>query len=167
MPPKRTIHDPDFGSIEIEDQKPTPKHVREASEAALQKIRSRRAWKPGRAYRCPDCGQPTFLAADDVSMEFAHKGKVYVFAHLHGARCSACGAQTVEAYEQIRMDEEIGVGHRADYEAKVSRIGSGSLGTYWPRDVERLLRLNPDKKAFIEIVGPHAVLVRFRDARPD
>jgi hypothetical protein len=45
----------------------------------------------------------------------------------------------------------------------VSRIGSGTLGTYWPKDVERVLNLSPDKRAFIEIIDRDAVLVRFED----
>ncbi len=157
------INDPDFGPIELEDEGPPLSKIEKAAHAAISKIRSRRAWKIGKTYNCPSCRQRAFDASDDITLEFVHKGKVYVFAHMHGARCRSCGAQTVEAYEQIRMDDEVGVGYRSDYEAKVSRIGSGSLGTYWPKDIARLLHLKPDKKAFIEIVSPDAVMVRFRE----
>lgn len=69
----------------------------------------------------------------------------------------------MEPYEQIAVEDEADIGLHPDYEASVSRIGSGTLGTYWPKEVERVLNLSPDKRAFIEIIDRDAVLVRVED----
>lgn len=58
------------------------------------------------------------------------------------------------------MEDEVGVGFHPDYRAKVSRIGKGTVGTYWPKDVERLLGLRPDQRIYIEILGPDTALLR-------
>lgn len=87
----------------------------------------------------------TFEGRDDITYRITHGNHVISFRHLHEASCSTCGAKTLEPYEQIDVEEEAGVGVHPDYEAKVSRIGSGSLGTHWPNDVQRVLNLEPHK----------------------
>lgn len=158
----RKIEDPDLGEIELPETYIDPQtfkaRIEEANEASAARL-----WPTGDVSECPACGRETFEGREDLTYRLTHGHHVISFRHLHGASCSSCGAKTLEPYEQIEVEEEAGVGFHPDYEAKVSRIGSGTLGTYWPKDVQRVLGLKPHKKAFIEIIDRDAVLVRFRD----
>ncbi len=122
-----------------------------------------RLWPDGTIQGCPRCGEEAFEGRSDLTHRITNGRHVLSFRHLHGARCRACDAQSLEPYEQFAVEDEAGVGVRADYEAKVSRIGSGTLGTYWPKDVQRVLGLKPHRRAYIEVVDRDAVLVRFGD----
>lgn len=159
----RIVNDPEFGPIALPRARISKGEWESQERAVVAKLRARRTWKRGQLYACPVCGKRSFEGRDDITYEANYPGKLVVFGHLHGARCKACSAETIEAYELIDIEDKIGVGMRSDYEAKVARIGSGTLGTYWPKDIERVLRLRPNKRAFIEVVGPDAVIVRFRE----
>lgn len=161
----REIQDPDVGSIEAPDTFITQNEweaQRGEVEAAMAEGRT---WPEGSTSKCPNCKEEAFEARSDLTHQIVQGRHVVSFRHLHGARCSSCGAQALEPYELIGIEDEAGIGVTADYEAKVSRIGSGTLGTYWPKDVERVLGLRPHKRAFIEVVDRDTVLVRF--APPD
>jgi len=158
----RQIEDPDFGVIEL------PKEYLDADalDERLDTIREafdERLWPEGETFACPRCGERTFEGRSDLAYRSTEGRHVVSFRHLHGASCTNCGAKTLEPYEQIAVEDEADIGLHPDYEASVSRIGSGTLGTYWPKDVERVLNLSPDKRAFIEIIDRDAVLVRFED----
>lgn len=163
---KASVRDPDLGTIEVPAGEAwTETAIDKLARELAARHRGRRVWKPGRSYKCPACGTRTLRARDDLTYEAPKDGRLYVFPHLRGARCDTCGGQSLEADDQDLVETVLGVGLRvrSDYEAKVSKIGSGSLGTYWPRDIERLMGLRPDKRVLIEIVGPNEVLVRFQD----
>lgn len=158
----REIDDPDAGRIELPDTFVDPETFEDRREQTRDAYGDR-LWPEGERFECPQCGEETFEGKSDLTYRATHGRHVVSFRHLHGASCSSCGAKTLEPYEQIGVEDETGVGFHPDYEAKVSRIGSGSLGTYWPKDVQRVLGLEPHKKAFIEIIDRDAVLVRFED----
>lgn len=162
----REIEDPDFGEIELPETF-VPDDEWEDRRDEIRETLDQRHWPEGETFECPQCGRETFQGRSDLTHRILHGAHIITFRHLHGARCTECGAKTLEAYEQIGVDDEIGVGFHPDYEAKVSRIGSGTLGTYWPKDVQRVLDLRPHKKAFIEIVDRDAVLVRFEEPDED
>lgn len=160
----KKVEDPDFGPIELPDEPPVPAAEWKARDKlVVQAARGLRAWKPGKVYRCPTCDKRTFVGANDVSVEFIRGPTLVVFRHLHGARCASCNAQALEAYEQVDLERERGTEFHPDYEAKVSRIGRGTLGTYWPKDVERVLGLTPDKKVFIQVVSRDGAFLQIRD----
>lgn len=158
----REIDDPDAGTIELPDAFVDAETFADRREQTRQAY-DQRLWPEGERFECPECGKQTFEGKSDLTYRTTHGHHVVSFRHLHGASCSSCGAKTLEPYEQIGVEDETGVGLNPDYEAKVSRIGSGSLGTYWPKDVRRVLGLEPDRKAFIEIIDRDAVPVRFAD----
>lgn len=158
----REIDDPDFGPVELPEAFVDSETLGARIEEA-RGVYEDRLWPEGENFECPRCGQETFEGRSDLSYRTTHGHHVVSFRHLHGASCTNCGAKTLEPYEQIGVEDEVGVGFHPDYEASVSRLGSGSLGTYWPKDVKRVLGLDPTKRAFIEIIDSDAVLVRFED----
>lgn len=164
----RTIDDPDFGEIEVPERYIPPEEWEERVQAARETIEEAdRLWPDGEVHECPECGEETFEGRSDLTVRVTRGPHVVSFRHLHGAECTSCGAATLEPYEALAVEDEAGLGFHPDYEASVSRIGSGTLGTYWPKDVERVLDLHPDKKAFIEVVDRDTVLVRFEEADED
>lgn len=166
--PKKTFQDPDLGSIELPDLPPFSQTGWERSVEDTRRIlRGRRHWKTGQTYVCPSCGKRALVGRDDLSHEEPRGKAILVYRRLKGARCTHCDAQLLEASEVLDIEEEAGVGFHPDYQAKVTRIGKGTLGTYWPKDVERLLRLRPDLRVYIEILSPDAALIRLRPPESD
>lgn len=157
-------HDPDHGPIEF-GKPPSRAEFDRVARDALASVRARRVWPEGSVSDCPSCGARAFEGRNDLAHEIARPGGVLVYRHLRGARCSRCSAQSLEPAEMIDVEREAGVGSISDYEAKVSNIGSGTMGTYWPKDVVRVMALSPDKKVFIHILDRDTAILRFRRVR--
>ncbi len=47
---------------------------------------------------------------------------------------------------------------------RVSRIGRGTLGTYWPKPIERRLGLKPGTRMEMQFLGPTTALLRVQRA---
>lgn len=156
----RKIRDPDFGTIELPDPP-----SREEFEKNARLLRERgprgRLWPSGSVGPCSSCGRRSFVGRDNLEMSLPKPGGAVIFRGLRGAHCDGCGAQVLEADDLIRVEAEAVTAIVSDYEAKVSRIGSGTLGTYWPRDVVRSMGLTPATKAFIQVLDRRTALVRF------
>lgn len=163
---KKRIVDPDFGEFDIEGPVPTREEFERTARRISEAARSFRAWPPGAVAACPNCGQRAFVGRDDLSHEVAKRDGLLVFRHLRGARCESCGVQSLEAEDLVAVEQEAGVELVADYEAKVSNIGSGTVGTYWPKDVVRVMRLGPNRRLFIKVIDADTALVKVDRRRP-
>ncbi|MBI4393145.1 MAG: hypothetical protein HY556_05005 [Euryarchaeota archaeon] len=157
---KETVKDADYGEIEL-PAPPRQADFDRVSRDIREKLEATRLWPIGSVTACPKCDRKSFVGREDLSYLVSRPGRVLVFRHLQGARCTACGTECLEPKEWVAIEGEAGLPMLADYEAKVSRIGSGTLGTYWPRDVVRLLELDPSLKAFIQVLDKRTALVRF------
>ncbi len=158
------IVDPQLGKI----QPPKTPKRKDAERLIAEQARAfakQRLWKEGSVAKCPSCGRDSFVGRSDLSHEIGRPGGVVVFRRLKGAKCANCQAQSLEPSEQIQIEREAGIGQVADYEAKVSNIGSGTVGTYWPKDVVRVMDLGPDTKAFIQILDRDTALIKFTKGR--
>jgi hypothetical protein len=162
MTKTKKFHDPDFGTMEVPiDAFPTREEV-EARRQELRRIqREHRLWEDGRIYDCVVCHQKALVGRSDLVEEIFRPGQIHSIRHLHGAKCTACNSQFLEPSEIVEIEDELGVGIIADFEAKVSNIGSGTLGTYWPRDVVRNMALTADKKAYIRVLDRDTAIVKF------
>lgn len=160
MTKPREIVDPDFGPIRVPEP---PKRADADRLLAAQEdaFRQLRLWPDGSVSPCPSCERKAFVGRSDLSHEVARPGGVVIYRHIRGAKCSHCGAQSIEPSEQIHIESEVGIGQVADYEAKVSNIGSGTVGTYWPKDVVRVMNLSPDTRAYIQVIDRETALIRF------
>ena len=158
---RRIFVDPEFGEIEL-PASPASREAEETERKAIAAMVSRRHWPKGSLEKCTECGKMTFEGREDLEYRIPRPGAVLVFRHLRGAKCATCGAQAIEPEDLIEVEAEAGVGIVGDYKAKVCNIGSGTLGTYWPQDVVRNLRLSPAKLAFIQVVDEDTVLITFR-----
>ncbi len=127
----------------------------------LAAIKANRLWPEGSVSACPTCHKRALVGRSDLVHQEVRPGNVQTFRNLRGAKCEACGSQFLDPEEIIAIEDTIGVGVVADFEAKVSRIGTGTLGTYWPKDVVRNLGLEPDTRAFIQVLDRETALVKF------
>ena len=160
----RRVKDPEFGVI-IAPQPPSKEEFDRDARLVREALLRIRHWPRGIVSRCPGCDRDTFVGRDDLEFTVGRPGGVVIFRHLQGARCDSCGSQVLEPGDLVRVEGEAATGVVSDYEAKVSRIGSGTLGTYWPRDVVRNMGLAPDKKAFIQVLDHETALIRFGKLR--
>jgi hypothetical protein len=158
---KKVVIDPDFGPIEVPPP-PTRAEFEKAGREALAAVLGRRQWPTGSVGPCPSCKRKTFIGRDDLEHRVVRPGGVIIFRHLRGAKCQSCGAQSLEMEDMIDVEDESGAGVVGDYKARVCIIGSGSWGTYWPRDVVRNLDLERKTHAFIKILDADTVVVNFR-----
>lgn len=164
---KKRIKDPDFGDVELDVELPSRQEFERVAREVSKAAASFRAWPRGSIVDCPNCAKRAFVGRDDLSREVVRAEGVVVFRHLRGGRCEACGAQALEGEDLVAVEQEAGVELVADYEAKVSHIGSGTVGTYWPKDVVRVMRLGPDRRLFIKVIDPDTAIVKVdRRRRP-
>ncbi len=157
---KKRIVDPELGEVEVDANPPTREEFERTARRIAEAARTFRAWPLGSVTECPNCGKRAFVGRDDLSHEVAKRDGLVVFRHLHGGRCESCGVQSLEGEDLVAVEHESGVELVADYEAKVSNIGSGTIGTYWPRDVVRVMRLGPDRRLFIKVIDADTALVK-------
>jgi DNA-directed RNA polymerase subunit RPC12/RpoP len=142
------------------DRPPTGAETRQGKQAMLEAMRSERLWPEGSRHTCPDCRSRTLRGRSDLHVQVARANTVHVFRHLHGAKCNRCGAQVLEPYEDIAIEGELVDLFVADYEAKVTNIGSNTVGTYWPKDVQRLAGLRKGRRLRIQVLDRDTLLLR-------
>lgn len=160
------FEDPQFGRIEVpQGAFPTRDEWEERKKKYRAAVKGKRLWPAGSVTRCHKCKNNSLVGSDEVTHQVVRPGNLQTFRHLRGAKCAVCGAQYLEPEDVIAVDEAVGAGVVADFEAKVSNIGSGTLGTYWPKDVVRAANLEPGRAAYIQVVDRDTVLVRFADRR--
>lgn len=157
---KRVIDDPDFGPHEVPPP-PDREEFEKVAQGALAAMRTRRIWPAGSVSRCPNCGKNALVGRDDLTCRFARPGGVVVFHRLRGARCESCKEQSLEPGDLIAVERDAGVEVAGDFEIKVTTIGSGTLGTYWTKDLVRNLRLTAGKKAYVQLLDRDTALLRF------
>ena len=151
------------GAVAEDFSPPSREEFEKARQETLATLLERRHWPKGSVSRCPKCGERAFAGSDDLEYRVVRPGGILVFCHLRGARCGACTAVTLEPGDMIRVEGESAARIPSDYEAKVSKIGSGSLGTYWPKDVVRNMGLDSDKRVFIQVLSGDTALLRFAE----
>ncbi|MHB8585599.1 MAG: hypothetical protein ACYDDF_07165 [Thermoplasmatota archaeon] len=148
----------------------TPPSVRELREnerrVADADARRIRRFAEGEVEDCFRCGKHALTGKTSLSEVRTSGNQVITYRNLAGAECASCGARYLEPWELARIDRETSSGVRPDYEGKVSRIGrEGTVGTYWPKDVARVLDLQPDMAVFIHVLPDGTAILRFRKQR--
>jgi hypothetical protein len=84
------------------------------------------------------------------------------FRHLHGAMCTTCSVVMLEPYEAAGIEDQVGMPFVSDYEAKVTNIGSGTVGTYWPKDIQRIMGLRKGRRMHVQLVDQDTMLIRVK-----
>lgn len=146
---------------QTETKHPTPREW----AAALAKLRDRlmterpRAFPPGSTRVCPACDANALESRDDLLRETVVGAMALVHHNLHGARCTNCGTEFLESYEEVAL-EEAGAGPlSSDYEARVTHVSGKNLGTYWPKDVVRVMDLHSQDTLRVQVLDADTMVV--------
>ena len=141
---------------------PTP---REWAEAALE-LRNRLMQERPRAFpansirKCPTCTRKTLESRSDLIREVVVGAMAFVHHNLHGARCKACKTEYLEAYEEIALEEAGPERSLSDYLAKVTSVSGKNLGTYWPKDVVRVMRLHSQDALRVQVLDSDTMIIQ-------
>src|ERR1051325_5654071 len=111
-----------------------------------------RASPPGTWRACPVCKKKGLESRDDLLRESVAGAVVLVHHNLHGARCRNCQAEFLEAYEEVALEEAAPDRRLTDYLAKVTSVSGRNLGTYWPRDVVRVMDLHKEDSLRVQVL---------------
>lgn len=151
-----------------DEEKPDPERFPTQKEWAegVQRSRERllkerpRVFLPGSIWTCPMCGEEQMESCSNIVRETLLGSLVILHHNLHGARCISCGSEVIEAYEQIALEATEELHRVADYQAKVTSVSGRNLGTYWPKDVVRVMGLHSQDPLRIQVIDEDTMLVR-------
>jgi|SRR5919197_1838796 YgiT-type zinc finger domain-containing protein len=116
---------------------------------------------------CPVCKKGVLVLAHPLTVDWAQNGERIVVGNLTGFRCSNCGREFLDAEGARVVSRYIDRSRpRGGYTAKISSLGGGKLGVYFPRDLLRNIDLSQSdhvqlypvsrKKIVIEAAEPPA-----------
>jgi hypothetical protein len=122
----------------------------------------RRTFPAGGLRRCPNCGKRALESREDLIRETVVGAMALIHHNLHGARCRSCSAEFLEAYEEIALEEAGSARSLPDYEAKVTRVSGRNLGTYWPRDIVRVMQLHKEDALHVQVLDQDTMILQRR-----
>ena len=157
----RVIQDPDVGPIQLPETLPESRRQQNLLRKRIrEKILKQVAYRKGRKYDCPECGRAAMESVSDLSVDLLRGSSVVVVTNLAGARCTHCGAEALEPREIVHLDDLVDDLAQPDEVARVTRIGKGTVGTYWPKAVERELGLEPGDALAVRLLTRSTALIR-------
>lgn len=119
-----------------------------------------RAFAAGTTRKCPVCAKKALESRDDLVREVVAGPMALVHHNLQGARCKNCGTEFLESFEEIAL-EEMGAERRLpDYSAKVASVSGKNLGTYWPKDVVRVMNLHNQDALRVQVLDDDTMVIR-------
>lgn len=140
----------------------TEEQRRETERVLLKWAKLKESPLKGVGGECVVCGEKMEYR-EDLTFEYHAGPKHVVITNLTGARCTKCGDEAYDARSSVLIDrytrEEVAGGH----EAKITVVGSGKLGIYFPLDVLREMNLMPKKRAIIKPLTRHKMLVEVEE----
>lgn len=147
-----------------DDTFPTPHEWAEATRALRDRLMDARprAFPRGEVRSCPVCEKQALEGRDDLVRETVVGAIVLVSHNLHGARCAHCGAEFLESYEEIALEEAGPERRLTDYQAKVTSVSGRNLGTYWPKDVVRVMDLHNQDALRVQVLDADTMIVTRR-----
>lgn len=149
-------------TISSSETYPTPRDWATAVVALRNRLMQERprAFKPGTLRKCPVCSKKTLVGRDDLLREVVVGAIAMVHHNLHGARCKNCNSEFLEAYEEVALEEAGPERQLTDYQAKVTSVSGKNLGTYWPKDIVRVMNLHSQDALRVQILGADTMLIQ-------
>lgn len=117
--------------------------------------------KQGSPVLCPNCGADRLAESEDLVFEDVRGGIRVMVANLAGVQCDSCRATYFSSESAAVIRRNLPDEPFANYEVRITRIGGKSLGTYLPKDLVRVMELEPGDLATATVIGRHEVLLRF------
>ena len=155
-----TIQGPEVGLIELPVDPPmSPETTNRLRERIRRQYQKQQRYRPGVKRFCIDCRTETVEFATNLNATMKQGRNLAMFRNLRGGRCSTCGGEYLETSELIRIEDEAEMLVGPSESARVTSIGRGTLGTYWPKPVERGLKLHAGDRLQVKMLGPSTALL--------
>lgn len=148
---------------------PTPREWADALvQLRHQLMKERpRAFSSGSLRKCVSCSKKAVEARDDLVREIISGALAFVHHNLKGGRCRSCGTEYLEAFEEIALEEMAAERTLPDYAAKVTSVSGKNLGTYWPKDVVRAMKLHNQDALRLQLLDDDTMIIRREHAHPE
>ena len=119
-----------------------------------------RAFPRGSVRKCPACAKKALKSRDDLIREMVVGAMALVHHNLHGARCDSCKTEFLEAYEELALEESGPERRLTDYQARVTSVSGKNLGTYWPKDIVRVMGLHSQDALQVQVLDEDTMLIQ-------
>ncbi len=144
----------------------TPEMV-EKTAIEIAKRRADKKESPAKGVKdikCPSCGNADMSYADDLTFEVVLAGERIVIPNLTGLKCSKCGEVAFDA-NSTKIIENYTAGKPAGgYECKVSTLGGGKIGVYFPKDVLRVMKISKYDKAILTPLSNRKMIIELKSS---
>jgi uncharacterized protein with PIN domain len=110
---------------------------------------------------CPDC-HGVMVTTNDLEATVPAPGLVFVVTRLPGARCTRCKAIELDGRAVGILESTVPKEIFADYETAVTHSSGSTLGTYFKRDLVRVLRLTGHEHLYWKVVDRDHALVEVK-----
>ncbi len=105
----------------------------------------------GALSRCPTCGGK-MITTNSIERTIPTPGVIYVVSRLPGAQCQDCGSTELDSLGVAIVESSVRHDRWADYETAVTHTSGSTTGTYFKKDLARVLDLHAAEKLSWKIV---------------
>lgn len=138
-------------------EKPDEELIPEATEEDIQETKELMERAKGRGLspheignlKCPECGG-TMRPSEDLVFDVHLPNGYIVIPNLSGHKCERCGDKYFDPDSSSIIDEYTGERVSGGHEAKITIVGGGKLGMYFPKDVLRNMDIKPKTSVIIK-----------------
>jgi YgiT-type zinc finger domain-containing protein len=109
--------------------------------------------------KCPSCGSDMMSYAQDLTFEVVLAGERIVIPNLTGLKCSKCGEVTFDANSTKIIEKYTSGRAGGGYELKISTVGGGKIGMYFPKDILRVMEINKSEKAILTPLSKRKMII--------
>jgi hypothetical protein len=109
--------------------------------------------------KCPSCGNDTMSYAEDLTFEVVLAGERIVIPNLTGLKCSKYGEETFDANSTKIIEKYTACRAGGGYELKISEVGGGKIGVYFPKDILRVMEINKSEKAIMTPLSKRKMVI--------
>lgn len=109
--------------------------------------------------KCPSCGTASMSYADELTFEVVLAGERIVIPNLTGLKCSKCGEAAFDANSTKIIENYTAGKPVGGYELKVSTVGGGKIGMYFPKDVLRVMKISKSDRAILTPLSNRKMMI--------
>lgn len=152
----------------MKEEKPDEELIPEATEEDIEETKKLVERAKGKApsphkignLECPVCGG-TMRPSEELTFDVHLPNGYIVIPNLSGHKCEECGDKYFDPDSSSIIgrytDERVSGGH----EAKVTTVGGGKLGIYFPKDVLREMDIESKKKVVLKPISRKKAILEF------
>lgn len=150
------------------EEKPDEDKIPEVSEEEARKatveLEKQKTGKKGEEkvgdIECPECGG-TMHPSDDLTFDVNLPEGRLIIPNLSGHKCERCGDEYYDPESSDIIDRHTAGKVTGGHEAKITTVGGGKLGIYFPKDVLRDMDIKSKEKVIIKPISRKKAIMEF------